>query len=764
MKKRFFNLRMLIPAVMMCLVCAGCGSGDEGPGRWADGSSGEEAAGGSVEAPGESRTNDSTASGTKEENEEEQPEITTGELEMEPLLTGRPTLLKDSVENEESAVEWNAGQYTINPDLSNVENLWQFSMVEEMREKLAQNGFTVGGNAGDEFFEIYELNRYKMIPSFVTVDSMMHTYHLYFSYLLKQMEKNSLASQLEQLSKRMLENSAAQYELLKGSEWETAAARNVAFFTVGACLQDEATEIHGDVAGMVQNELDNIRQAEVIQESALTGRMEDYTQYIPRGYYEGDEVLEQYFRAMMWYGRMHFGQKDEDLDRSALLMTLAISGDREAGRLWEGIYAVTSFFTGASDDAGVCEYRSVMQAVYGEGLTAEGLIGNADAFARFHELTAEVSVPLVNSIPIRDGESNRNPGFRFMGQRFTIDAAIMQLLVYSNVEENSVGIRRMLPDVLDVPAALGSDTALEILTEGGAGEYGGYLENMEWLRNSLAMENTALWSNSLYAGWLNTLRPLLSEKGEGYPMFMQSKEWSKKNLESFAGSFTELKHDTILYAKQVVAEMGGEYDERKPDDRGYVEPEPVIYSRFANLARMTSSGLQEYGMLTPEDEENLAILEEFAQRLQTISEKELRDETLSAEEYDFIKGYGGSIEHFWREAIKAESGEEWIATEEFPAALAVDIATDPNGMVLEAATGDPSEIYVIVQVDGVVKIARGSVYSFYQFPWPLEDRLTDTKWRVMMGLQADEEGYYHYDKPVQKPAWTGSYRYDNDWD
>ncbi len=33
------------------------------------------------------------------------------------------------------------------------------------------------------FFEIYEMNRYSQIPNFVTVDSLMHTYHLYFSYL-----------------------------------------------------------------------------------------------------------------------------------------------------------------------------------------------------------------------------------------------------------------------------------------------------------------------------------------------------------------------------------------------------------------------------------------------------------------------------------------------------------------------------------------------------------------------------------------------------
>lgn len=349
-----------------------------------------------------------------------------------------------------------------------------------------------------------------------------------------------------------------------------------------------------------------------------------------------------------------------------------------------------------------------------------------------------------------------------MGQRFTIDAAIMQKLVYSNIGPNSTDEKRMLPDVLDVPAALGSDTALNILAQEGVTDYEGYAQNMEQLRVGLSEADETLWTASLYANWLNTLRPLLTVKGEGYPMFMQNEEWTKKNLECFAGSFTELKHDTVLYTKQVLAEMGG-WDEEL-DNRGYVEPEPLVYERFANLASLTAQGLKEYKMLRPEDEENLTRLSQIAERLLTISNKELKDEVLTAEEYEFIECYGGTIEHFWYEAVKEEGNGEAIASQECPAAVVVDIATDPNGTVLEAATGDPSMIYVIVKVDGKIKIARGSVYSFYQFEWSLEDRLTDLKWHQMMGIKPNENGEYQKDASISKPSWTDSYRYQYDWE
>ncbi|MCM1174434.1 MAG: DUF3160 domain-containing protein [Blautia sp.] len=648
--------------------------------------------------------------------------------------------------------------YAAEPDLSNVDNLWQFYLQDEFKARLAENGFVVWGEAGFEFYEIYENNRYEQIASFVTVDSLMHTYHLYFAHLMKNVEKEYLYAYLTLLSRKMLESSAVQYELLKGSEWESAAMRCVAYFAVGASLLGDRVEIPDYAAETVRHELEAIGRAEGIKESELTGDYEDYSQYKPRGYYEGDARLERYFQAMMWYGRIHFAQENEELDRSALLISEAAAADEEIYGLWEAVYAVTSFFAGTSDDAGVCEYIPLMKEVYGEDMTPGSLIGTPEKFDRFHEMTAELAPPQINSILLDDGESNVNTGFRFMGQRFTVDAAVMQKLIYSSVGENSAGEWRMLPEVLDMPAALGSDTALRILEENGAADYEGYSENMERLRTVLAADRETLWSASLYAGWLNTLRPLLEIKGEGYPVFMQGEEWAKKNLECFAGSFTELKHDTVLYSKQAMAEMGGGW-EQEPDDRGYVEPEPLVYARFENLAAATAEGLKEYGMLRADDEENLERLAELARRLYVISNKELREEALTEEEYELIRCYGGSIEHFWYETFEEQIGEEGFCSRDCPAAVVVDIATDPDGQVLEAATGNPSDIYVLVKVDGRIKIARGSVYSFYQFAWPADDRLTDSDWRQMIGAQIGDDGYYDTDTSIRQPEWTESYRY-----
>ena len=95
---------------------------------------------------------------------------------------------------------------------------------------------------------------------------------------------------------------------------------------------------------------------------------------------------------------------------------------------------------------------------------------------------------------------------------------------------------------------------------------------------------------------------------------------------------------------------------------------------------------------------------------------------------------------------------------EMPSALVTDIATDPNGRVLQIATGRPSVIYVIVPVDGTLRLATGTVFDFYQFEQPLSDRMTDTEWRQRIGVWMSEEGTYNWKAVVEKPWWTASYR------
>ena len=697
---------------------------------------------------------------TEEQNEETKTVMDEVQSSM-PDTGNRKFLIEANTEIPEYVPA--VADYSVNADFSNVENADRFFLQDHIMQKLAENKFVIINTDYNEFFDLYEQNRYGQIPNFITVDSMMHTYHLYFAMLQKNTERSYLTSALRNMSTIMQEASMEQFEMLKGSEWEEAAKTNVAFFTVGKSLSGQETTIPDYVKNIVEEELKMVNEAGGIAVSPLNGENEDYSQYKPRGYYDGDENLEKYFRTMMWYGRRNFVQKDENMDRCALLMTIAL--EDEAFAEWEKIYTITSFFAGASDDSGVYEYLPLIREAYGTDLKTQDLIGNESAFQVYHDLTAKQAPPKINSVVFDDDgaetdKTEESKGYRFMGQRFSIDAAIFTQLCYSKVKENTQGVKRMLPDSLDVPAALGSDAALKILEDNGNYAFQGYEENMMKMREEISGSSDLLWNASLYGKWMDTLRPLLKEKGAGYPSFMQSEEWTKKDMETFLSSFTELKHDTILYSKQFMAEMGGG-DEVILDDRGYVEPEVEVYLKLSDLTRSTSTGLDSFGVLSQNDKENLKRLSDLSDQLGTISIKELTGEKITEEEYELIRSYGGNIEHFWAEAVKEDKEKEsdsYGEGNEFPAALVVDVATDPNGRVLEQAVGGISTIYVVVPVEGKLRIAEGGVYSYYQFEQPISERLTDSEWRRKIGIELNDNFEFEKDESIQQPDWTQSYR------
>jgi hypothetical protein len=58
---------------------------------------------------------------------------------------------------------------------------------------------------------------------------------------------------------------------------------------------------------------------------------------------------------------------------------------------------------------------------------------------------------------------------------------------------------------------------------------------------------------------------------------MQAKAFLSKQIQAFLGSYTELKHDILLYAKQSYAEMGAGGDDR---------PIPPIVKGFVYLEKL----------------------------------------------------------------------------------------------------------------------------------------------------------------------------------
>jgi len=223
---------------------------------------------------------------------------------------------------------------------------------------------------------------------------------------------------------------------------------------------------------------------------------------------------------------------------------------------------------------------------------------------------------------------------------------------------------------------------------------------------------------------------------------MQTNAWKDKEMNTALASWTELRHDTILYSKQSYTPLSGSSPGQIPPEEkpfvGCVEPVPDFYARLLALTNMTNQGLDNMSVLDPASKARLTSLEGILSRLQVISEKELKNEELTTDDYEFIKNFGDQVK-----GTIADVDDKAAKT-----TIVADVHTDGNTKkVLEEGVGYVNMVVVAYKLpDGRIINCAGPVMSHYEFKQPMQDRLTDEEWRQMLETN-----------PPQKPEWTSTY-------
>lgn len=662
----------------------------------------------------------------------------------------RPSLLNGTDVTTNYEYNPTLSSYSLNNDFSNIINYCDIDdLSDDAKRKLINNNFVLIENDFDRnYFELYTSNSSigVKIPSFITTDSLLNAFHMYYEYIQKKTENEFLLDRILRLSSALLSESQNQLSILKGSDYESAAQRNVDYFSVAVALCGSEGYEHND---RVLKELELIDKASSLYVSPIFSTedyeyKEDYTQYVVRGYYSDSESLEKYFKVMTWYGRMAFVQTSLDLNKSALLMNLALNSESVYDD-FQCIYEITSFFAGEPDDNTYFEYYPIIEFYLGDDITIDNLTNKQEEFNDYIEYIKELPSPEINSLiyPKDKTDDEVIKGFRLFGQRASFDTSLLSNLVYPNLEGESNGETRNLPDALDVPASLGSDLALDILQETtNVNDYEGYSKHIDENRQIVEEKGDSPYTASVSSAWLGLLTTLLEEKSEGYPTFMTSEAWGKKNLNTFLGSYTELKHDLILYITGLSNGGGAGGEEIVKDDRGYVEPEPNLYRRLGSIVSAMVTGLDSYQLISLEDIELGNTIINECSILETISIKELNGELPTDEEFDEIRNYGTFIYYIWKKwaslnkQCEGYSDYNYVCYEDefiYPNFLTADVAVDTeSGISFQLSEGRPMIIYTAVYFDGQIRIARGLTYSFYQTYIDSAYKMNDQTWKQIV--------------------------------
>jgi len=653
-----------------------------------------------------------------------------------------------------------------------------FNLTSDQETMLKNNGFVVFEvpNATIDYMytpsmrfeDFYYTEVYgNDLPVFVTTDSILHLFHVVFDCSVRMLEQDAFYPMILNISEYAFNASLNDYNTMAhdGSLRYWAVRNSTVYFAVGLSLISGQnvtlpSELSADkefyLGQIYSDDLQFVEAGEWhFPESPYEAMVQyDFTQFKVRGHYLGVPELERYFRTFMWYGNypIFVPRNDESYDWTAshiddaaiVYMRDLLKSNQQYYDNWILMYNVTSALIGESDSINLLSLEKALHNVFGDVTQYWGLVAAQGGLAKLRDELGKpqyhqqiLSQALLTDFP---EQIPRYPTvFQFMGQRYVPDSYIFQMLTWDKVGFNSTRNRRIMPEGADVFAVLGSQRAYQLLTPDF--NYTGYPQNLQTLKQTFNNLTEQDWTRSSYMAWMYALQSLVNvDYNDAYPQFMKTLAWQDEKLNTALGSWAQLRHDTLLYAKQTyIPGTLCSYPE------AFVEPNPTFYARIQQLTNRTSEAVS---MLPPNDATSIIMgsldtLKNATQTLETVSAKELAGQPLAQEEIDFIKkltyGCGSGSPVGWYVDTMHYIAMEANYTSILDVPVIADVATFPPGdifdppQILHVADGYVEAVIVLYpKTDGTLAAAVGPVFSYYEFRLIGTTRLNDNEWKTML--------------------------------
>ncbi len=605
------------------------------------------------------------------------------------------------------------------------------------------------------------------LPLYVSADSILNATHRSYDKILQQIEEVSLLPRLGQLLDGLRSRLAAGAAEEFGA---TATADADVYITVAASLlAGELLEPAANGSAATAEELyRSVVAADGVGVYDFFGskREIDFSPFKPRGHYAslraagGDQPLERYFRATLWLGLADLRLIETQSDGSSvfhrrqleLAYALRALFDDEALANHRAIDDTIRAFVGESDNMQLGELDRLLEDL--ELDSAAGLAGIDDRTLAQAIVDGGYGTQQISGHILQNGTRGTIPlssTFLLLGQRYVVDSHVFSNVVFGRVPDRR-GMR-LMPDPLDVAfAALKNDQAASLLKD-ELDAYA-YAPELAKTRTLVDANEPEFWSANLYNLWLSSLRALspvadLSEPAKlGLPSIAGTEAWGRRLLNTQLASWAELRHDTLLYAKQSYSDLPAcEF----PD--GYVDPYPEFYraiTAYAERGQQVIEGLPDLG--DTEVGRGIAdyfeLLRETATVLGEIAERQRTGTALTTEQVAFInRAVSAGDDCFdnpdgWYPSLVYGGG---LGDTQFDPTI-VDVHTQPAdpggnpvGYVLHVATGLPRLMVVTVNTCSGPRLYVGLASSYFERITEDFERLTDQPWAQEVMANAPED-------------------------
>lgn len=636
----------------------------------------------------------------------------------------------------------------------------KYKLTEGELNLLKQNGFVVTERISDNDFRKIFLDVWKKdLPVYISSDAILHAFHRSYDNILKSVETNYLIPRIKLLLSTMhgklqeLESKYSSDQLLFTSLKDVDIYLTVPQKLLGVSVSPYFSENQN----VVDNLLEYVEAQGIVTEPLFSSskRKVDYSQFKPRGHYTETTELSNYFKAMMWFGRIEFylikpeeqsqtmpGPTMQDIQRQ-IIDSYFISELMDASgakQIYNEIEKVISSFVGEQDNVTLNQAEIVFEAVKINSAKqfedTVKVIEFQDTLISKPFSEQKILSQLLESDPNNPDKIKPASAFLLFGQRFVIDSYVTGNVVFDRIIYNGAKVKRMLPVTMDILFALGNSASAQLL-EPELNNYH-YSSNLAALRFLIDSYGSDFWQSSVYNLWLNSIKSLNPpDDRTSLPSFMQTAAWWQHKMNGQLASWAELRHDNILYAKQSYSGMiGCSYP------YGFVEPVPVFFESMSWLADKTKEKFSGLSINLSREIGFMAYFKNIMDTLKSISNKELSNIEFSDNEKSFLQkvlfedpmcgpGISGWYQKLWFE----DGG--FGAMPYHVDYLVADYHTSPTnemggmvGWVKHAGTGPINLMIIVAELPGKGSVAfAGPVSSFYEFTSENFLRLTDDEWK-----------------------------------
>ncbi len=615
-------------------------------------------------------------------------------------------------------------------NMANVVNWQQFEKLPDvMTEKLATNGFIITKAAHEQLFHVYDQNYYDYTPSFITTDLFLQVLHMHISKEMQALEIKELYGTLSWLLDEQYEKSKHSATTASSASLKEASSWTQAYYAVAlSLLKNKNYEVAPEWQSAFDYEYTHIQSAKEQDKSDFLGdSIMDYTQFIPRGNYTRSDSLKNYFKCVKWLNSAKI-YLDNDINLSrAVVMGHNLSTSENSWEAYNQFFNIIEFLAGEENNLSFMHMKEVLSK-YKDSPLVSLLTPNSLENIRQELYAKDPKKFSAIGVDKETDDFLKRKKLLFTAGRYTFDGEILQRLI----EVKDPSPKRPFPKGLDVFAVMGNITAEDILlnTYKEQDHWNGYTDTLKLLKAKF--KNYSDWDKCVYNKQMETVLSL-SQPDTKYPYFMKLPAWQKKNLNTMLASWTELKHDMVLYIEQPSgAEMGNGGEIPPPQKIAYVEPNIIFWNNCLQLLELNQKMLEQNGISLKELTSRNNELIQLGKFLLEISKKQLNNTYLTPAEFDELSYIGGKVEQLTLDIIESHESEmESVHTPERYVAVVTDVYTYKDEC-LQEGVGMADEIYVIAEINGLLYLTKGAVFSHYEFTGPSSNRLTDEKWQEML--------------------------------